>query len=72
MTYAKPWHMPGIPRGRLVGQKDGRSRGPGQSGPIQTVPESLVRCHQGISVWDHNIDNQPQNLKKYQMYFKEG
>ena len=57
MTYAKPWHMSCIPRGSLVGQKGGRSEGPGQSGPIQTVPESLVRCHRGISAWDRNRPN---------------
>ena len=54
MTYAKPWHMPRIPRGRSVGQKGGCSEGPGQSRPIQTVPESSARCRQGISVQDHN------------------
>ena len=54
MTYAKPWHMPRILCGRLVRQKDGHSEGPGQSGPIQTVPESLVQCHRGISARNRN------------------
>ena len=43
-----------IPRGRSVGQKGGRSEGPGHSGPIQTDPESSVRCRQGISARDRN------------------
>ena len=54
MMYAKPWHMPCIRHGRLVRQKDGHSEGSWQSRPIQAVPENLVRCHWGISVWDHN------------------
>ena len=55
MTYAKPWHMSHILRGRSVGQKGGRSEGPGHSGPIQTDPESSVRCRRGISARDRNI-----------------
>ena len=54
MTYAKPWHMSHIPHGGSVGQKGGRSEGPGKSGPIQTVPESSVRCRRGISARDRN------------------
>ena len=54
MKYAKPWHMSRILRGSSVGQKGGRSEGPGQSGPIQTIPESSVRCHRGISARDCN------------------
>ena len=46
--------MSHIPCGRSVGQKDGRSEGPGQSGPIQTVPESSVRCRRGIIARDRN------------------
>ena len=64
MMYAKPWHMPRIPHGRSVGQKDGHSKGPGQSGPIQTVPESSVQCCQGISVWNRN-----SMLVKHVQYF---
>ena len=56
MTYAKPWHMSRIPCGSsvVVRQKGGRSEGPGQSGPIQTIPESSVQCCRGISTWDRN------------------
>ena len=46
--------MSHIPRGRSVGQKGGRSEGPGHSGPIQTDPESSVRCRRGISARDRN------------------
>ena len=60
MTYAKPWHMSSIPHGRLVRQKGGCSEGPGQSGPIQTIPESSVRCRQGISARDRNSHRSKQ------------
>ena len=51
-----------IPRGRSVGQKGGCSEGPGHSGPIQTDPESSVRCRRGISARDRN---KPHDLCSY-------
>ena len=49
--------MSRLPRGSSVGQKGGRSEGPRQSGPIQTVPESSVQCRWGISTRDRNTDD---------------
>ena len=53
--------MSHIPHGRSVGQKGGCSEGPGHSGPIQTDPESSVRCRRGISARDRNISGTPEN-----------
>ena len=69
MMYAKPWHMSRILRGSSVGQKGGCSEGLRQSGPIQTIPESLVQCHWGISAWDRNRLCLPSSMSRLHPVF---